>query len=70
MNKPLTLKEAIKTSIDDMPVKIWTAEAATPRFTIKELFHKCWGGAHDSPDYNKAHWGKLQSALKDAGIDV
>jgi hypothetical protein len=33
-----------------------------------ELFHKLWGEAHDSPNYNKNNWNKLQTLLRKLGI--
>lgn len=35
-----------------------------------ELFHKLWGQAHDSPDYNKQDWIKMQSLLDKLDIPV
>jgi len=33
-----------------------------------ELFHKLWGEAHDSPQYNKESWVKMQILLDKLGI--
>jgi hypothetical protein len=35
-----------------------------------ELFHKLWGEAHDSPEYNKDSWKKMQILLDKLGIPV
>ena len=35
-----------------------------------ELFHKLWGEAHDSPEYNKSNWQKMQLLLDKLGIPV
>lgn len=35
-----------------------------------ELFHKLWGEAHDSPDYNKENWRIMQLLLDKLGIPV
>jgi hypothetical protein len=40
------------------------------RARVKGLFHKAWGQAHDSPDYDKKVWMDLQAKLKAKGIDV
>jgi len=37
---------------------------------LKSLFHKAWGDAHDSSDYDKKVWISLQAALQEKGIDV
>jgi hypothetical protein len=33
-----------------------------------ELFHKLWGEAHDSSDYNKENWKRMQYLLDKLGI--
>ena len=35
-----------------------------------ELFHKLWGESHDSPNYNKDDWKKLQVLLDKLGIPI
>jgi hypothetical protein len=42
----------------------------TPVSGIPELFHKLWGEAHDSPQYNKQNWLKMQLLLRNNGIKV
>ena len=47
------------------------AEAAQREKDIEEsseLFHKLWGEAHDSPQYNKDNWNRLQTLLRKLGI--
>lgn len=31
---------------------------------VRGLFHKAWGAAHGSPDYDKEVWMELDNALK------
>lgn len=33
-------------------------------FEILQLFHRLWGKAHDSPDYDKREWNKLSELLR------
>ena len=40
------------------------------RPSIPALFHKVWGDAHASPDYDKEVWKDLQAALRAEGIEV
>jgi hypothetical protein len=63
-------------------IKIQSEQAATRDFRtaqdafIKnqeeaaELFHKLWGQSHDSPEYVKADWMKMQLLLDKLGIPV
>lgn len=37
---------------------------------VKTLFHRAWGDAHDSPDYNKEVWRQLRHALFAVGVDI
>jgi hypothetical protein len=37
---------------------------------IGDLFHKLWGQAQDSPEYDKRLWGEFQRILQDSGFDV
>jgi len=50
---------------DELPPK---SEAASPE--LRELFHRAWSNAHDSPDYDKEAWKELRRALQRAGVEV
>jgi hypothetical protein len=48
--------------------RIEADQRAKDTVTAAELFHKLWGEAHDSPNYNKDNWNKLQVLLDKLGI--
>ncbi len=48
--------------------KIETDQRVKDTEAAAELFHKLWGEAHDSPDYNKENWQKMQKLLDKLGI--
>lgn len=54
--------------IDDFFKK--TDELEKNRQEVAELFHKLWGEAHDSPNYNKEDWKRMQFLLDKLGIQV
>lgn len=31
---------------------------------LRSIFHKCWGEAHDSPNYNKPSWMQFQQLIE------
>lgn len=37
---------------------------------VKTLFHRAWGDAHGSPDYNKEVWRQLREALFAVGVQI
>lgn len=63
LNEP----ESWKVRLDEF-AKTW--ELKVEITDIAELFHKLWGEAHDSPDYNKQNWLKMQLLLRQNGLKV
>jgi len=45
-------------------------EKARVEATINDLFHKCWGEALASPDYDKSNWVLLQRELQGLKLNV
>lgn len=63
----LNYPEIWKARLDEF-AKTW--ELKVKITDVAELFHKLWGEAHDSPDYNKQNWLKMQLLLRQNGLKV